>query len=133
MSSFTSGGKQISIDHFAPGSSRSQPRPAVMVVHGSGGGGWYFEKYAREFTASGCHVFIVHYFESTGTSYAVTETILKHFPDWQRTLADAVEYAASQAGVDPQRIALLGISLGAYLSLAVAAQDERVCALVDIF
>lgn len=134
MSSFTSGGKQISIDHFAPAdSSRLQPRPAVIVVHGSGGGGWYFEKYAREFTATGCHVFIVHYFESTGTSYAVTETILKHFPDWQRTLADAVEYAASQPGVDAHRIALLGISLGAYLSLAVAAQDDRVCAVVDIF
>src|SRR5438270_4481966 len=134
MSSFTSSGKQISIDHFAPrDSSTSQPRPAVIVVHGSGGGGWYFEKYAREFTATGCHVFIVHYFESTGTSYAVTETILKHFPDWQRTLADAVAHAAAQPGVDGQRIALLGISLGAYLSLAVAAQDERVSAVVDIF
>src|SRR5438270_2402676 len=133
MSSFISGGKQISIDHFPPNDSSRSQRPAVMVVHGSGGGGWYFEKYAREFTATGCHVFIVHYFESTGTDYAVTETILKHFPDWQRTLADAVKFAAEQPGVDPRRIALLGISLGAYLSLAVAAQHDRVCAVVDIF
>jgi dipeptidyl aminopeptidase/acylaminoacyl peptidase len=133
MPSFTSGGKQVSIDHFAPTDPAKSARPAVIVVHGSGGGGWYFEKYAREFTATGCHVFIVHYFESTGTDYAVTETILKHFPDWQRTLADAVKYAAEQPGVDAHRIALLGISLGAYLSLAVAAQDDRVCAVVDIF
>lgn len=134
MSSLQSGGKQISIDHFAPEHSEKGGKyPAVIVVPGSGGGGWYFERYAREFTATGCHVFIVHYFESTGTTCAVTQTIFKHLPDWQRTLADAVEHAAQQPGVDPNRIALLGISLGAYLSLAVASEDERICAVVDIF
>src|SRR5437764_6367895 len=133
MSSFQSAGKRISIDHFAPKAATHGKHPAVIVVHGSGGGGWYFEQYAREFTATGCHVFIVLYFESTGTTYAPTHDIFRHFPDWQQTLADAVEHAAKLPGVDAQRIALLGISLGAYLSLAVAAEDERICAVVDIF
>jgi dienelactone hydrolase len=105
----------------------------VMVVHGSGGGGTYFEYYGRELTRVGYHVFIVHYFGRTGHTYAPPQIIEQHFLEWMNTLGDAVTYALRQPGVDQGRIALLGISLGAYLSLALAAQDLRITAVVDIF
>lgn len=107
--------------------------PAVIVVHGSGGGGSYFEYYGREFTKLGYYVFIVHYFDSTSTGYAQPHLIQKHFLTWLQTLSDCVSYVAAHPRVDASRIALLGISLGAYLSTSLGAQDPRIAAVVDIF
>jgi dienelactone hydrolase len=133
MKSFVSGGKQITIHQFAPEKLPGANVPAVIVVHGSGGGGRYFEQYAREFTKTGYCVFIVHYFESSGTSYAVPQIIERNFLLWMQTLADAVTYAAEQPGVDADRIALLGISLGGFLSLALASSDQRISAVISLF
>lgn len=132
MKAFLSGGKQITLHEFAPEGASGRD-PAVIVVHGSGGGGSYFEYYAREFTKLGYYVFIVHYFESTSTGYAQPQIIEKHFMTWLRTLADCVTYVSTHKGVDPSHIALLGISLGAYLSTMLAAQDERIAAVVAMF
>jgi len=44
-----------------------------------------------------------------------------------------VSHVAGQAVVDPERIALLGFSLGAYLSLSAAAIDSRIKAVVEYF
>lgn len=132
MKTFLSGGKQITLHEFGPEAASGRV-PAVIVVHGSGGGGSYFEYYSREFTKLGYYVFIVHYFESTGTGWAQPQIIEKHFPTWLQTLADCVTYVAGHRGVDASRIALLGISLGGYLSTSLASQDERIAAVVDIF
>ena len=50
-----------------------------------------------------------------------------------KTLWDAISYVEGQPQVDPQRIGLLGFSLGAYLSLSDAAVDKRVRAVVEFF
>ncbi len=133
MKSFVSGGKQITIHQFAPEKPAGVDAPAVIVVHGSGGGGSYFEQYAREFTKSGFYVFIVRYFESSGTSYAVPQIIEHNFLLWMQTLGDAVSYAAEQPGVNAERIAVLGISLGAYLATALASTDTRISTVIDLF
>lgn len=132
MRTFLSGGKQITLHEFAP-EGASGRYPAVIIVHGSGGGGSYFEYYGHEFTRLGYYVFIVHYFESTSTGYAQPQIIEKYFMTWLRTLADCVTYVSTHKGVDATRIALFGISLGAYLSTMLAAQDERIAAVVDMF
>jgi carboxymethylenebutenolidase len=133
VKTFTSAGKEITLHEFAPEAASNTKVPAVIVVHGSGGGGSYFEYYGREFTKLGYFVFIVHYFDSTSTGYAQPHLIQKHFLTWLQTLSDCVSYVAQHPRVDPARIALLGISLGAYLSTSLAAQDPRIAAVVDIF
>jgi carboxymethylenebutenolidase len=133
MKSFLSGGQQITIHHFPPEVSTRTKSPAVLIVHGSGGGGSQFEFFGREFTRLGYHVFIVKYFEKTGHSWVHPQIIEKHFLEWMETLADAVTFALKEPGVDSTRIALLGISLGGYLSLALASQDDRIAAVVDVF
>jgi carboxymethylenebutenolidase len=50
-----------------------------------------------------------------------------------KTIWDAVSFVSRQAHVESDRIALLGFSLGAYLSLATASIDNRVKAVVDFF
>jgi dipeptidyl aminopeptidase/acylaminoacyl peptidase len=132
VKTFLSAGQQITLHEFGP-ESTSGNVPAVIVVHGSGGGGSYFEYYAREFTKLGYFVFVVHYFESTNTAWANIHLIEKYFRTWMQTLADCVSYVASHPKVDGERIALLGISLGGYLSTSLAAQDRRIAAVVEIF
>ena len=54
----------------------------------------------------------MHYFERTGTARADYDTIIDgvHFPAWLATVADALAWMRTQPGVDPNRIALIGIS-----------------------
>ena len=50
-----------------------------------------------------------------------------------KTLWDAVGFVAKQPQVDPDRIGLLGFSLGAYLALSAASIDSRVRAVAEFF
>ncbi len=81
----------------------------------------------------GFAVFVLHYFERTGTYWADGRTIRQNFEAWMKTISDAITFAGKQHGVDGSRVALLGFSLGAYLALSVAAVDPRVRAVVDYF
>jgi dipeptidyl aminopeptidase/acylaminoacyl peptidase len=56
-----------------------------------------------------------------------------HFPMWIATVADALKYIRSRPSVNPARVALLGISLGAFLSLVLATDPAvRMPAVVEI-
>jgi carboxymethylenebutenolidase len=84
--------------------------------------------------AQGYAVYVLHYFERTGTTQIDgLPTIARNFPAWMKTLWDAVSFVARQPSVDPERIGLLGFSLGAYLALSAAAIDSRVKIVVDYF
>ncbi len=76
---------------------------------------------------------MLHYFDRTGTESADKPTIMRNFPLWMKTLWDAISFVETQPPVDRDRIALLGFSLGAYLSLANSAIDPRVKAVVEFF
>jgi dienelactone hydrolase len=131
-SSFKSGDRNITIQSFFPTS--PGPHPAIVALHGSGGirEGWS-EQPASLLASQGYAVFLVHYFEATGTMWADERTIRQNFTLWMRTISDAVTYASSQPGVDASRLALLGFSLGAYLALSVATADPRIKAVIDYF
>jgi carboxymethylenebutenolidase len=107
--------------------------PAVIGLHGSGGGHGTMADPASLLAEQGFAVYVLHYFDRTGTEWADKPTIFRHFPVWMKTLWDAVSFVEKRAEVDPSRIALLGFSLGAYLSLSNAAIDSRVRAVVEFF
>jgi dienelactone hydrolase len=82
----------------------------------------------------GFAVYVLHYFDRTGTTEIDgLQTIFRHFPVWMKTLWDAVSFVARQPQVDPERMGLLGFSLGAYLALSASAIDSRVQAVVEFF
>ena len=91
------------------------------------------ERYASVLAAHGFAVYVLHYFDRTGTESADKPTIMRNFPLWMKTLWDAISFVEAQPQVDRKRIALLGFSLGAYLSLANSAIDPRVKAVVEFF
>jgi carboxymethylenebutenolidase len=130
---FESGGKSIQMDCFAPNVD-SQRFPAVIGLHGSGGGYPVLFGPARLLAAHGFVAYSLHYFDRTGTEVASGRgTVLLHAPAWMKTIRDALSFVSTQPQVDADSIGLLGISLGAYLSLAVASIDDRVKAVVDYF
>jgi carboxymethylenebutenolidase len=131
--SFESGGKQIHIDCYFPVED-TRKFPAVIGLHGSGGNAEGMNEPAGLLAAQGFAVYVPHYFERTNTTSAVDKaTIVRHFFAWGKTVWDAVSFVAGQPQVDPEHIGLLGFSLGAYLSLSVAAIDPRIQAVVEYF
>ena len=129
---FPSGGKDIRVDAYVPASAASA-LPAVVALHGSGGDVQGMDKYAAMLAEQGFAVYVLHYFDRTDTEYADKPIILRNFPIWMKTLWDAVSFVEKQPAVDPERVALLGFSLGAYLSLANASIDKRVRVVVEFF
>jgi carboxymethylenebutenolidase len=135
--SFQSGGKLIRLDAYLPPSSgpmsTGSTLPAVLALYGSGGDVQGMHKYASLLAERGFAVYVLHYFDRTDTQFADKPIIFRNFPAWMKTLWDAISFVESQPGIDRERIALLGFSLGAYLSLANSTIDGRVRAVVDFF
>ncbi len=135
--SFKVDDKTITMDCFAPGGEGRHP--AILLLHSSEGmcDAWIYKCLARDLARWGYVSLIAHYFERTGTERIEPKDIRENkalFVAWMETVRQAVLYAAKLPEVDRQRIGLLGFSLGAYLSLAVAAQaDVPVAAVVDLF
>jgi carboxymethylenebutenolidase len=129
---FQSGSRPIRLDAYLP-EVEGGPFPAVIALYGSGGGIEGMREPASMLAAQGFAVYVLHYFDRTETVNADKPTIFRNFPAWMKTLWDAVSFVEKQPGADPNRIALLGFSLGAYLALSNAAIDGRVKAVVEFF
>jgi carboxymethylenebutenolidase len=130
---FESGGRSIRLDCFLPSSS-DRRLPAVIGLHGSGGGHLSMAEPAALLAGEGFAVYVVHYFDRTDTAYADSlQMIARHFPAWMKVLWDAVSFVSRQSRVDAGCIGLMGFSLGAYLSLSAASIDSRIRAVVEFF
>jgi dipeptidyl aminopeptidase/acylaminoacyl peptidase len=95
-----------------------------MLLHGAGGQvSFWLDRLAPHLLSAGVALYAPHYFDRTGTEYADLGTIADgvHVPQWLDTIAAALQWIKARPSVDPQRIALVGISLGAFLSLSLAA------------
>lgn len=131
---FVSGGKPISAEWFQPASAAAKS-PAVLLLHGADGmtraDSYRFGAHAL--AAAGYHVVLVHYFDRTGDVRANWSSLREDALLWLETIRDAVTYVAAKPDVDPDRIAIVGFSLGASLALASAGNDARIKAVVDVF
>jgi carboxymethylenebutenolidase len=128
-----SGGKQVGLDCFLP-EGKGGKLPAIVGLHGSGGGHATMAQPANMLAEHGFAVYVLHYFDRTGT-VAVKDRaeIVRHSPFWIKTIWDSVSFVAREPGVDPERIGFLGFSLGSYLALAEAVIDSRIKAVVEFF
>src|SRR3954454_23415884 len=86
---FPSGGKLIRIDRFLPVGDKQYP--AVIALHGSTGMAESFsDQPARMLAGSGYAVFLLHYFDRTGTVIPTKQEMHDLFPDWMAVISDAI-------------------------------------------
>ena len=132
--SFFAAGKSIRMEAYdAPEASAkaagASPAgvPAILLLHGAGGRmSFWLDRLAPQVLSAGVALYAPHYFDRTDTQYADLAVIADgvHVPQWLETIQAALQWVGARPGVDPQRIALVGISLGSFLSLSLAAMNS---------
>jgi len=69
-------------------------------------------------------------FEGPGQGEVIREQGIPFRYDWEAVIVPVVDYALTRPEVDPDRVALMGISLGGYLAPRGAAFEPRLAALI---
>lgn len=69
-------------------------------------------------------------FEGPGQGAVIREQHIPFRYDWEKVVTPVVDYLLTRPDVDPDRIALMGISLGGYLAPRAAAYEHRLAACI---
>jgi dienelactone hydrolase len=101
----------------------------LLIMH-TGFDGSAEEKHwsgARAAVERGYHVLC---FDGPGQSGPLHREGLTFRPDWERVVTPVIDFALTLPGIDPDRIALRGESLGGYLAPRAAAFEHRLAAVI---
>lgn len=129
--SMQSGGRRIAIDKYAP--SPSGKLAPILVLHGAGGtllDGPEMRRVARQLADSGHTVYLLHYFNRTGTIFGFDAGMQKNFAAWLETVRDAIKFVR-QDSADRSPVGIYGYSLGGFLGVAAASNNPSVLAIVE--
>ncbi|MCM2424912.1 alpha/beta hydrolase family protein [Streptomyces sp. RKAG337] len=69
-------------------------------------------------------------YDGPGQGAALRQQALVFRPDWEAVVTPVVDYALTRPEIAPDRIVLMGYSLGGYLTARAAAHEHRLAALV---
>ncbi|WP_374772767.1 alpha/beta fold hydrolase [Streptomyces sp. NBC_01310] len=106
------------------------PRPTVVMHNGFDGAAEELHFFgALGGQERGYHVLT---FDGPGQPAAVHRDGLVFRPDWENVVGPVLDFLTQDPGVDPARIALLGVSLGGYLAPRAAAYEPRLAAVVAL-
>lgn len=126
---FESGGRKIRADRYSPAGTPSHR--TVIVLYGAGGmifDGPSMKRVARALADAGDAVYLLHYYNRTGTVVALDSTMQKHFEEWLVTVRDGIAWAHSR---EKGSIGLYGYSLGGFLAIAAASDNPLVGAVTE--
>jgi dienelactone hydrolase len=126
-------GKPMQFEIFSP---KSEGRyPAVIMIHGSAG--LYHHSGTQiptddnfgehQLACNGIIAILVHYFDSTAINSTFDRDLMRQSaPTWLQGLRSALNWIMQLKEVDSKNVALLGESLGGYLSVALGVTDSRI-------
>jgi dienelactone hydrolase len=126
-----SGGHRIRVDKYT--TSQNGKRSAILVLHGAGGtllDGPEMRRVARQLAQAGHPVYLVHYFNRTGTIFGFDAGMQENFAVWLATVRDCIKFA-QQDSTDPSPVGIYGYSLGGFLALSAASNNPAVGAVVE--
>ena len=131
--SFESAGKKILVDRYAPTAPPSGR--AIVVLHGAGGmlfDGPRMRRVARALAAAGNTVYLLHYFNLTGTIFATSDAKMNaHFDDWVQTVREGIAWVHARENDESRPIGIYGYSLGGFLAIAAASNNPLVGAVTE--
>ena len=104
------------------------PRPTLIITGG-------FDSILEELYFFGAPAALEHgyhclTFDGPGQGRVIRQQSLPYRPDWEAVVSPVVEYALSRPEIDPNHLALMGVSLGGYLAPRAAAFEPRIKALI---
>ncbi len=130
---FQSDGKPVEEYHCAPAGAGAHP--AVILLHGlnrPGGGNERFEKICTDLATQGYFAEFIEFYSQTGESTQTTDN--RYYPIWLAEIRSGLDSLDSNPRVDPRRVALMGFSLGAFLSLTTGARNPgKLAAIVEYY
>ena len=131
---FQSGGKPVAEFHCAP--TGAGPFPVVIMLHGAGprgAGSIDFEDWCTSLADHGYYAEFVEYYSQTGETFTVDE-IANAMPTCLDEIHSGIDALKQNSAVDSKRVALMGFSLGAILSLSYAATyPGEIAAIVEYY
>ncbi|MEV5943257.1 alpha/beta hydrolase [Streptomyces sp. NPDC051994] len=104
------------------------PRPTVIFT--SGFDSTLEEAYFAVAAAALRRGYNVLAYDGPGQGAVLREQQLVFRPDWEAVVTPVVDYALTRPEIAPDRLALLGYSLGGYLTARAAAHEHRLAALI---
>jgi dipeptidyl aminopeptidase/acylaminoacyl peptidase len=114
---------------FSPPGGDGEPGPGVLCMGGA-------DSYAEELYLFGAKALVdrgatVMVVDTPGRGIALRRDKLRAIAEYERPASKALDVLAAHPGVDPERIGVVGSSLGGYYGPRLASADERVKALVS--
>jgi pimeloyl-ACP methyl ester carboxylesterase len=104
------------------------PRPALILQ--TGFDGTLEELYCNGAEAALRRGYNCLTFVGPGQGGVIREQGIPFRPDWENVVTPVVDYATGRSDIDPDKIALMGISLGGYLAPRGASGEHRLAALI---
>lgn len=124
----TPGFDPILADWYRP--DQTGRHPAVLISPILAGNDLYVKEFARHFAARGLHALIVYRPKEVFSADRKLEDVETHLRASVIRMRQALDWAQAQESVDPKRIGTFAISLGALLTVVLAAVEPRVRASV---
>lgn len=134
LTNYQSVQSNITVDFFR--TAGEDKKPLVIILHGSGGlvkSAKSLRNLGQRLCDQGINTAIIHYFDQTGNLQSNPKLNHEMFGTWFMTIENGIDALSAHAGVDPSRIGIFGVSLGASLALSVAASDKRIKCVVEMF
>jgi dienelactone hydrolase len=112
--------------HRVDGSAKRRP---LLIMHTG------FDGSAEEMHVSGARAAVergynVLAFDGPGQFGPIHREGLTFRPDWEKVVTPVLDFALAQRGVDPKRVAVMGVSMGGELAPRAAAFEPRLAALI---
>jgi dienelactone hydrolase len=85
---------------------------------------------ARQLAESGHTVYLLHYFNRTGTIFGFDAGMQKNFASWLETVRDAIKFVRYDSA-NRSPVGIYGYSLGGFLAVAAASDNPGVGAIVE--
>ncbi len=108
----------------------AEQRTRATVVLTGGYDGTAEELYLANGAAALARGYNVMAFDGPGQGAALIERGLVMRADWENVITPVLDYALARPDVDPSRVALIGLSLGAHLAPRAASAEHRLAACI---